>query len=282
MKDSSVKIDLAPEHEAAYTHAMSVLNKAGIPYLVSGALAFYSYTGIWRNTKDLDLFLKPEDRDRALLALADAGYPVEVLVQSWLAKAHAGDAVIDLITGSGNVLIPIDDSWFDDAVHANVLGIPSLIVSVTDLIWIKAYVAGRERFDGADIAHMIRRADSSINWQELLNRFGPHWDLLLVYLHYYRFVYPEAKQNIPNWVMETLANRTLADLREPEKPAEPFRGTLLDRFSYLVDITRWGEPDVREWLARKRNLSVKEVVDERAADIERVRSGEVEGSLGEW
>ena len=155
-------IDLAPEHEATYTHAMSVLNKAGIPYLVSGAIAFYSYTGIWRNTKDLDLFLKPEDRDRALLVLADAGYPVEVTVHSWLAKAFAGDAVVDLISGSGNVMIPIDDSWFADAVHANVLGIPTLIVSVTDLIWIKAYVAGRERFDGADIAHMIRRAETAI------------------------------------------------------------------------------------------------------------------------
>ena len=275
-------IDLAPEHEATYTHAMSVLNKAGIPYLVSGAIAFYSYTGIWRNTKDLDLFLKPEDRDRALLALADAGYPVEVTVHSWLAKAFAGDAVVDLISGSGNVMIPIDDSWFADAVHANVLGIPTLIVSVTDLIWIKAYVAGRERFDGADIAHMIRRAETAINWQQLLIRFDAHWELLLVYLHYYRFVYPEAKQNIPIWVMESLANRLLADLREPEEPAEPFRGTLLDRFSYLIDIIKWGEPDVREWQARERHLSVEEVIDERAADIERVRRGDVAGSLGEW
>lgn len=277
-----MEIYLAPEHEAAYTQGMSLLNKAGIPYLVSGALAFYSYTGIWRNTKDLDLFLKPEDRDRALLALAGAGYVVEVTVQNWLAKAHAGDAVIDLITGSGNVLIPIDDSWFDEAVPANVLGIQALIVSVTDLIWIKAYVAGRERFDGADIAHMIRRADAAINWQQLLNRFGAHWELLLVYLHYYRFVYPQAKQNIPTWVMESLADRLLADLHEPEAQDEPFRGTLLDRFSYLVDLLKWGEPDVREELARKRHLSDEEVIDERVADIERVRRGEVEGSLGEW
>lgn len=276
-----MEMELAPEEEAAYTRAMSVLNKAGIPYLISGALAFYCYTDIWRNTKDLDLFLKPEDRDRALLALAEAGYEVEVTVESWLAKAFAGDSMVDLITGSGNVLIPIDDSWFAEAVPANVMGIQTLLVSVTDLIWIKAYVAGRERFDGADIAHMIRRADALIDWHKLLDRFGAHWELLLVYLHYYRFVYPEAKQNIPNWVMETLVNRVLADLREPEKPAEPFRGTLLDRFSYLVDVMKWGEPDPREQLARERHLSVQEVIDERAADIARVRRGEVVGSVGE-
>jgi hypothetical protein len=280
MKEQPVEIDLAPRQEAAFTRAMSVLNKAGVPYLVSGALAFYCYTDIWRNTKDLDLFLKPEDRDRALLALANAEYRVEVTVQIWLAKAFAGDSMVDLITGSGNVLIPIDDSWFANAVPANVLGIRTLLVSVTDLIWIKAYVAGRERFDGADIAHMIRRASDSIDWQKLLDRYGAHWELLLMYLIYYRFVYPEARQNVPAWVMENLTKRLLADLREPEQPAEPFRGTLLDRFSYLIDIMRWGEPDVREWLARQRHLPVEEVIDERAADIERVRSGQVGGSAG--
>jgi hypothetical protein len=276
-----VEVGLAPDHEATYTLAMSTLNKAGIPYLVSGALAVYCYTDIWRNTKDLDLFLRPEDRDRALLALAKAEYRVEVSVESWLAKAYAGDMVIDLITGSGNVLIPVDDSWFESAVPANVFGVQTLLVSATDLIWIKAYVAGRERFDASDIAHLIRRAPGWIDWHRLLDRFDGHWELLLMYLNYYRFVYPGARGNIPDWVMEHLAGQLVADLNHPEETPFPFRGPLLDRFSYLVDIMKWGEPDAREALARERHLSVNEVIEERAADIARVRRGEVGGSLGD-
>jgi hypothetical protein len=276
-----VEIDLAPNQEAAYTVGMSALNKAGIPYLVSGALAVYCYTDIWRNTKDLDLFLRPEDRDRALLALAKADYEIEITVQSWLAKAYADEVMIDLITGSGNILIPVDDSWFASAIPANVLGIRTLLVSAADLIWIKAYVAGRERFDASDIAHLIRRAPAWIDWHHLLDRFDGHWELLLIYLNYYRFVYPGARGNIPDWVMKHLIARLVADLDHPEEVPSPFRGTLLDRFSYLVDIMKWGELDVREDLARERNLSVNEVIKERAADIARVRRGDVDGALGD-
>lgn len=265
-----MEIDISPAEQAIYARAMAALDESSVPYLVAGALALHRYTGLWRNTKDLDLFIQPESRDAALLALANAGYRVEITASHWLAKAFAEEMLVDLISGFGNWLEPIDASWFAASEPVCLFGVSTRMISVTDLIWTKAYVAGRERFDGADIAHLIRRAHDRIDWRRLLTRFGSHWELLLVYLHYYRFVYPQAREAIPSWVMEELSQRLQSDLDEPAVSEVPFRGPLLDRYSYLPDLDEWDEPDPREAVAQARDLSTEDVISERAADQARL------------
>ena len=49
------------------------LNGAGIRYVVSGLYALYEYTGIYRETKDLDLFVEPGDLVDAAGVLKEAG-----------------------------------------------------------------------------------------------------------------------------------------------------------------------------------------------------------------
>lgn len=264
-----MEIDLTSEQERIYVHALSTLKEASVDFLISGALATHYYTAGWRNTKDLDLFLRPEDRDRALAVLSSTEFNVEVTTPFWLAKAFSGEVMVDIITGFGNLVHQIDQSWFDAAVPCQILGIDTSVVSAADLIWAKAYVAGRERFDGADIAHMIRRSENRIDWERLLGRFGDHWDLLLLYLHYYRFVYPSARDRVPVWVMEELATRLQVDLKTPAEPDHPFRGPLLDRYSYLVDIQHWGEIDPRETVAAERQIPLDQVVADRIADQRR-------------
>ena len=36
----------------------------------------------------------------------------------------------------------------------------------------------RERFDGADIVHILRACAETMNWDRLLLRFEPYWQLL--------------------------------------------------------------------------------------------------------
>ncbi|MDI3341862.1 MAG: nucleotidyltransferase family protein [Sphaerobacter sp.] len=261
-----MKVDVPAAEEATYVRALCALRDAGVPHLVGGALALHHYTGIWRNTKDLDLFLRPADRDAALAALAAAGFRVEVLAPHWLAKGYAGEMFVDLISGFGNWLRPVDESWLEASEPMRLFGLEVPVLSATDMVWVKSYVAGRERFDGADIAHLIRHAHDRIDWPRLLARFGEHWELLLVYLHYYRFVYPQARELVPRWVVEQLMARLAADLRAPAAPDHPFRGPLLDRFAYLPDIEHRGEPDPREAVAQARGLSRQEVVAQRVID----------------
>ena len=98
-----------------YRTALRALAAAGVEFLVGGAYALARYAGIVRHTKDLDLFLRPCDRDAALAALAAAGFRTEVTYPHWLAKAFRADYFIDLIYNSGNGAAPIDDGWFDCA-----------------------------------------------------------------------------------------------------------------------------------------------------------------------
>ena len=48
----------------------------------------------------------------------------------------------------------------------------------------------RERYDGADIAHLLRARADQLAWRRLLRRFGPHWRVLLGHLVLFGFVYP--------------------------------------------------------------------------------------------
>ena len=268
-----MQIDLTDEQAGAYREALRLLTAADVPFIVSGGFAIHYYTGIWRYTKDLDIFLRPADRDTALNALATAGYRTEIVVEHWLAKAFTGDMMVDLITGFGNGLITVDDGWLERAAPIDLLGIETRVVSVTDLIWAKSYVAGRERFDGADIVHLIYRATDRIDWQHLATHFDAHWELLASYLLLYRFVYPEARDHVPDWLMEHIGRRLLADTHDPVPSDLPFRGPLLDRYAYLVDVEEWGLPDPREAVAHERDISVADVREERAADSERYDHG---------
>ena len=94
-----------PEAEReVYKRSLRALNEHGIPYVVAGAYAIYEHTGIYRDTKDLDVFVQPEHTIEAGRVLRAAGFTTRLEQPHWLAKAFDGDPFIDLIFGMGNGL----------------------------------------------------------------------------------------------------------------------------------------------------------------------------------
>jgi hypothetical protein len=91
---------------------MQVLDRANVPFLVGGAYALCVFTGISRDTKDFDVFLKPSDVERALDAFRREGYEAELTFPHWLAKVKCGADCLDLIFRSGNGVCEVDDGWF--------------------------------------------------------------------------------------------------------------------------------------------------------------------------
>jgi len=59
-----------------------------------------------------------------------------------------------------------------------------------ELLVSKLFVTRRERFDGADIAHIIYATCGKLDWNQILNRAGEHWEILLWALLFFRYVYP--------------------------------------------------------------------------------------------
>ena len=237
--------DSAAEAAAFYRHVLHTLNDSGVPFMVGGAFAFACYTGIKRDTKDLDLFIRREDYERVEAALREAGYSTDLTFPHWLAKVHAGDAFVDLIFSSGNGIVPVDDGWFEHAIEAEVMGVQVRITPPEESLWSKAFIMERERYDGADVAHLIHAYGARMDWQRLRHRFGEHWRVLLSHLVLYGFIYPGERAVVPDWLMDELLDRVRHDDQPP--PAQPklCAGTLLSREQYLPDVEQQGYEDGR-------------------------------------
>ena len=257
MSGQSTLEALAQDTNNFYRRTLHVLSDAAVPFLVGGSHAFLEYTGIVRNTKDFDLFLRKADVERAMEALRDAGYRTELTFPHWLGKAWQADDFVDLVFSSGNGVCAVDDGWFDHAVETQVLGMPVKIVPCEELLWQKTFVMERERFDGADVMHVLRARAESLAWQRLSERFGDNWPLLYTYLVMFTFVYPGEAARLPANVLDDFAQR-FAALRSSGAADRVCRGTLVSRAQYLIDIGQFGFSDAR--LAPRGNMSAEDAI----------------------
>jgi hypothetical protein len=227
---------------AFYAGALAVLRDAGIPFLVGGTFAFARYTAIDRHTKDLDIFVHPDVVPRVREVFADAGYAAELPYPHWLAKISRGEYVMDVVFSSGNGVAEVDDEWFTYAAESEVLGHRLRLCPPEELLWSKSFVQERERFDGADVLHLLR-AGHDLNWPRLLARFADHWPVLLSHIVLFRFVYPDQRDCVPAAVMNELTGRLIDQRQEPLNRV--CYGTLLSREQYLHDLEKLGYLDAR-------------------------------------
>jgi hypothetical protein len=228
-----------------YREAVTALQETGVPFLIGGAFALESYTGLVRRTKDLDIFVRPGECDRLLSQLRRSGYRTELRFPHWLGKAYKDGYFIDVVFNSGNGVCKVDDLWFDHAKPGDVLGQRVDIVPAEEMIWSKAFIMERDRFDGGDIAHLFRAQAKTLDWARLLSRFHRHWRILLSHLLLFGFIYPGHRLQIPSWLMTELMRRV--ELEMNSLPPEPrlCQGTLLSWSQYLVHTEQGEYHDAR-------------------------------------
>lgn len=119
------------------------------------------------------------------------------------------------------------------------------ICPAEELLWSKAFVMERERYDGADVIHIFRRCGAQLDWSRIVERFGDYWRILLLNLVLYGFVYPGEEPPAPRPVMDSLLARLNDDMAEPATSSRICQGTLISREQYLTDILEWGYSDAR-------------------------------------
>lgn len=255
-----------PERERrVYREALETLNASGIPFIVSGLYAVYEYTGIYRETKDLDLFFAPADVVPAAEVLRDAGFRTELAQVHWLGKAFKDDVQIDLIYGIGNGLFLIDEGWYRHARPGLLAATPVRIAPPEELIFHRLFISERHRWDMSDVAHLILMRGQELDWERLVDRTGDHWRLLLAQIVLFDYVYPGYRDRVPEDIRDRLLDRGRSDPQPLDDP-QAFRGTLLSRFSFAIDVNEWGLRDLRtEAIAATRLLPVIEEI--RTADV---------------
>ena len=256
-----------------YRRALEALNNAGISYVVAGAYAIYEHTGIYRKTKDLDLFFEPTSVVPAARALREAGFVTRLEDEHWLAKATMGEYFVDLIYGMGNAIAVIDEGWIKNS-HSSILAAtPVKIAPAEELIWHRLFISERHRHDMSDIVHLILCLGDALDWRRLVDRVGPNWPLLLSQVLMFTYVYPGYKNNIPGWVSDHLMGLARDEFARAEEDVDFTRGPMISRFSFTIDVREWGFSDPRSELVREarnrpeiRAIADADVWDERGEE----------------
>jgi hypothetical protein len=233
-----------PEARQFYANSLAELVASGIPFMLSGTYALGCHTGISRPTKDLDVFCKAGDAPRILAHFRHLGHDVEFEDERWIGKVWKDGNFFDVIYNISSASLPVTEEWFRDEFYAEVYGTRVRITPPTEFILSKLFIQDRYRYDGADVAHMILKQHETIDWQRMLDTMELHWELLLIHLLHFRFVYPTERHCIPLWLFEELLGRLETRAELPVPKIRVCRGRLLSPRDYLVDITDWGFADV--------------------------------------
>ena len=232
------------EAEAFVTEAIAELVRSNIPFLIAGTFAVSAYTGISRPTKDFDIFCKAGDYPRILSHFKSCGYAIEIEDDRWLGKVFKGRHFFDVIFASWNGTMPVGEQWFENALHVQMNNFPVSIIAPTELIWSKSFIQLRHRYDGADVAHVILKAHDRIDWEKLLGYMEVHWEVLLIHLLNFRWIYPSERDKVPLWLMDELLDRLSGQRNLPLPQMKICRGRMYSRIDYEIDVNEWGFADV--------------------------------------
>jgi hypothetical protein len=254
-----------------YREVLSALTAAEIPFLVGGGFAFCRLAGIDRTTKDLDLLIEKDTWPELARVLRSRGIYTKLTFPHWLGKALVQGGQVDVIFNGGAGLTPVDPQWFAYAEPATLMGCDVRLCPAEEQIWAKAFVMERERFDGADILHLIRARAEQLDWHRLCRRFRGHEPVLRTYLILFRYAYPSEASRLPAWLDAALEAASAAGATDERV----CRGTFLSRAQFLVDVDEWGYADAR--LAPFGSMSDREwliwtnAIDTKRAGIRKVR-----------
>ena len=215
-----------------YREVLAALTKAHVTFLVGGAFAYCRYAGIDRRTKDLDLMIEEGTWPELARVLRAEGIVIKRTFPHWLGKALSPSGQVDIIYNGGAGLTPVDAECLAHGVPATVLGFDVLLCPPEELLWSKAFIMERERFDGADVLHLIRSQADHLDWQRLCRRFNHHEAVLRAHLILFAYAYPSEAHRVPAWVDPLLEERAAANATD----ARICRGTYLSRAQYLADV----------------------------------------------
>ena len=139
----------------------AAMREREVPFLLGGGLACWARGGP-RTEHDVDFFVRPEDAERGLQALADAGMSVEHPPEQWLVKAHDDDILIDLIfEPSGHV---VDDAMFERAEELDVHAVRMQVAALEDVLATKLLSLREQNLDFAPALETARALREQIDW----------------------------------------------------------------------------------------------------------------------
>jgi predicted nucleotidyltransferase len=147
--------------------ASAALRDADIPFVLGGGIAIWARGGP-ETEHDLDLFVKPEDAERALQVLAEAGFRPEKPPEDWLYKAWDGEVMVDLIFRPSGVTI--DDEFIERAPDTEVHAVRMRVLRPEDVLVTKLLAMREHQIDYESVLEIARAVREQIDWKEVRRR----------------------------------------------------------------------------------------------------------------
>ena len=147
--------------------AAAILRDAEIPFVLGGGIAVWARGGP-ETEHDLDLFLKRDDAERALEALADGGFRTERPPEQWLYKAWEGDVLVDLIFEPSGVTI--DNEFIERAPKTEVYAVQMRVLRPEDVLVTKLLAMREHELDYDSVLEIARAVREQIDWDEVRER----------------------------------------------------------------------------------------------------------------
>ncbi len=229
---------LPPEQWSVYKTVMTEAQRRGLQFAIGGGFATMTYTGQWRDTKDIDLFVREGDKNEMIRILTDSGlkdyYEQEAYQRHWIYRSYKDDIIVDVIWAMANQRAAIDGGWLEGP-EIYVENQRFRLVPAEETLWNKLYVLQRDRCDWPDGLSLLYSMGPGLNWRRLLERIGDDAPLLSGLLSIFAWLCPERAQQLPPWVWHELG----AVRPQPESHV-----TGQDSRADLLDSRPWFTPTI--------------------------------------
>lgn len=199
---------VSEEEWTIYSKAIEAIRSIGVPFMLGGGFALAAYTGRWRDTKDIDFYIRPADRDKVVLALAKAGFndyfrqrPYD---RRWIYRSIRSDVIVDIIWSMANQRAQVDKAWFKRAGALQLRGQELLVIPPEELMWCKLYILQRDHCDWTDVFNLLYAVGPQLDWPHLLWRLEEDRPLLKAALQVYGWLCPKCVLKLPRLLWREL------------------------------------------------------------------------------
>jgi hypothetical protein len=225
-----------PEQWSVYKQVMQEACHRNVRFAVGGGLAAMTYAGQWRNTKDIDLYVLPGDRE-VMIAISEAVglddyYEKQPYDRSWIYRSYKDETIVDVMWAMANQRAQVDEAWLNgpevDAGQERFRLLPA-----EEELWSKLYVMQRDRSDWPDAFNLLYGVGPELDWRRLLFRVAEDRALLAGLLSSFAWLHADRARELPAWLWAEL------QLSEPA----PANGLEETRYrAGLIDSRPWFTP----------------------------------------
>jgi hypothetical protein len=184
--------------------AIEAVRALRVPFAIGGGLAISLYTGQWRNSKDIDLYVLPRRREAVIAAVLSTGlddhYPELPYDRAWIFRASRDGVIVDVMWSLANGAGDVEPAWLTRGGCADVRDETLRLLAPEEMFWSKVHVLQRDRCDWPDLLNLLYTTGPHFDWTRLLQRMAGHERLLASLLSLFAWIAPGRARQLPDWL----------------------------------------------------------------------------------